>query len=106
MSKWNEKLWIVFENPTGDGVTNLCDVALLPNTQPGMPLYQHRMEWAARRTIDSGSRYEFISQSQFPPDWDNYEWDYTNCDGVGINDIDAPSYTASWQEYLTENDLL
>jgi hypothetical protein len=58
-----------------------------------------RANWTAIKSVPDNCRYELISESQFPPDFDNYSWDYTNNDGIGgLN-----SFTQSWGEYVTQS---
>ena len=58
-----------------------------------------RANWTAIKSVPDNCRYELISQSQFPPDFDNYSWDYTNNDGIGAQN----SFTQSWDAYVTQS---
>lgn len=58
-----------------------------------------RVEWAAKKAVPDGCRYQIISESQFPPDFDNYDWDYSNYDGIGQSN----PFTQSWDEYVTQS---
>ena len=93
-----EKLYFIFETSqslsntgmgtiVGDGENESDDVHIA------------RANWSAKKAVPDDCRYELISQSQFPPDLDNYSWDYTNNDGIGAQN----SFTQSWDEYVTQS---
>ena len=95
-----EEKFIISETNFGDNDTNITTLAgewHLGNVD----IYNHRLNWVAKRSVNTNARYNVISQSQFPPDFDNYMWDYSNYDGIGS----GSSYIQSWSEYVNENDI-
>ena len=93
-----DKLYFIFEtsqslSDTGIGSTTKQEVSESNN------VYRTRIDWSAKKAVPDNCRYEIISESQFPPDFDNYSWDYTNNDGIGS----LNSFTQSWDEYVTQS---
>tara|TARA_B100001939_G_scaffold330126_1_gene326966 strand:+ start:620 stop:922 length:303 start_codon:yes stop_codon:yes gene_type:complete len=96
-----ERLSIVHETEFGQEDTCITTLVLDWDETWNNTQVSHLMHHAAKKCVNDGARYQFVSQSQFPPDWDNYSWDYTNCDGFGSSSF----FTSSWQEYCEENNL-
>lgn len=96
-----EKLYIISENSQSLGDTAITTVVGDWELESDV-IHLARLEWAAKKAIKDGCRYQFISESQFPPDFDNYSWDYTNHNGFGSSSF----YTQSWDDYLTENGIV
>lgn len=62
-------------------------------------IYTTRTHYTAKVSVPDGCRYQIVSQSQLPPDLDNYSWDYSNYDGLG----EQSTFTQSWEEYVTQS---
>lgn len=93
-----EKIYIIHESEFGQQDT--CITTLAGNWEEAPEdIHFTRLEWCAKKCVNDGARYEFVSQSQFPPDWDNYSWDYTNCDGFGSSSF----FTQSWDNYVSQS---
>lgn len=93
-----EKLYIIHESQFGKQDT--CITTLAGNWENAPDnIHKLRLEWNGKKYVEDGARYQFISESQFPPDWDNYSWDYSNCDGYGS----GSHFTQSWETYLSGN---
>jgi len=98
-----ERLLIISELEPNDNGTIVTGIASLePDDIPSSSLetYKNCLHYHARRTVEIGCRYEFISESQLPPGIDNYSWDYSNCDGI----VSEP-YTGSFGQYCIENGI-
>lgn len=93
-----DKLYFIFETSqslsnTGIGSTTEQEVS------ESNDIYKVRVDWVAKKSVPDNCRYEIVSESQFPPDFDNYTWDYSNCDGYGSSSF----FTQSWDEYVTQS---
>jgi len=93
-----EKLYFIFETSQSLSNTGIGTVVGDWETQPDN-IHIARANWAAKKSVPDGCRYELISESQFPPDFDNYSWDYSNYDGLG----EMNSFTQSWDDYVTQS---
>ena len=93
-----EKLYFIFETSQSQSNTAIGTVVGDWETENDN-VHIARANWSATNAVTDGCRYELISESQFPPDFDNYSWDYSNDAGVGgLN-----SFTQSWDEYVTQS---
>ena len=93
-----EKLYIIHESEFGQQDT--CITTLAGNWEEAPEdIHFARLDWCAKKCVTAGARYEFVSESQFPPDFDNYSWDYSNYDGTG----ELNSFTQSLNEYVTQS---
>lgn len=94
----NEQLIFIFETSQSLSDTGCGAVG---STYQKLPynIYRARVEYGAKKSVSDNCRYEIISESQFPPDFDNYTWDYSNCDGYGSSSF----FTQSWDEYVTQS---
>jgi len=96
-----EKLYFIFE--TSQSLSNTGMGTVVGDWEnESDDIHIARANWTAINAVPNGCRYQLISQSQAPPDLDNYSWDYTNNDGIGLQN----SFTQSWDEFLTENTSL
>jgi hypothetical protein len=93
-----EKLYFIFE--TSQSLSNTGMGTVVGDWEnESDDIHIARANWTAIRAVPVGCRYQLISQSQSPPDLDNYTWDYTNNDGIGAQN----SFTQSWDEYVTQS---
>jgi len=93
-----EKLYFIFES--SQSLSDTCIGTVVGNWElESNDIHTTRAHWVSKRMVSDGCRYELISQSQFPPDFDNYSWDYSNFDGIGSSSF----YTQSWDEYVTQS---
>jgi len=93
-----DKLYFIFEtsqslSDTGIGSTTEQEVS------ESNDVYRVRVDWVTKKSVPDNCRYEIVSESQFPPDFDNYSWDYYNYDGIG----ELNSFTQSLNEYVTQS---
>ena len=93
-----EKLYFIFETSHSLSDTGIGTVAGEWETESDN-VHRARGNWTATKSVHDNCRYELISESQFPPDFNNYSWDYTNNDGIGA----LNSFTQSWDEYVTQS---
>ena len=68
--------------------------------------------WVSKKAVAHGARYQFVSQSAFPPgDVCLYDFDYSNPDGFGsgsnydssLGDCSLIGYTGSYTIHLSES---
>ena len=95
-----EKLYIISETSQSLGDTNITTIAGDWELESDV-IHLGRLNWVGNKDIPNGCRYTFVSQSQFPPDFENFSWDYTNCDGIGSGSV----YIKSWDTFKTENEI-
>lgn len=97
-----EKLYIFSES--SQSMQDICGVTTVVGDWSLKPIeiQKARCVWIGKRSINDGCRFSIVSESQLFPDYENYGWDYSNCDGYGS----ASFYTQSWNEYLEEEGLL
>ena len=93
-----EKLYFIFETSQSLSDTGIGSIGDEWASE-SFNIYFTRVDWVAKQAVPDNCRYEIISESQFPPDFDNYNWDYTNYDGVG----EMNSFTQSWNDYVTQS---
>lgn len=67
-----------------------------------LDVHIERCKWIGKRSVDDHCRFCIVSESQLITEYENYGWDYSNCDGFGS----ASFYTASWNEYIREEGLI
>ena len=96
-----EKLYIISETSKSLGDTAITNLTGEWYNETDT-VYLSRMEHCAQKCVEPECKYQFISESQFPPDFDNYNWDYTNYDGIGS----VTEYTLSWDEYKLQNGIV
>ena len=93
-----EKLHFIFETSQSLSDTGIGSIAGDWENESD-DIHRARVNWCAIKAVPDGCRYQLVSQSQFPPDFDNYSWDYSNYDGIG----ELNSFTQSWNEYVTQS---
>ena len=93
-----DKLFFIFETSqslSDTGIGAITDQEVSESDD----VYRVRVDWVAKRAVPDNCRYEIVSESQFPPDFNNYSWDYSNYDGLGERNL----FTQSWDEYVTQS---
>jgi hypothetical protein len=93
-----EKIYIIHESEFGKEDTCITVLAGDWENAP-IDIYQARLSWNAKKVVADGARYQFISESQFPPDWDNYKWDYSNYNGYGSSSY----FNQDWVTFASES---
>jgi len=98
-----ERLLIIAEIEPNDNGTMIFGVAgFEPEmfVSSSLETYKKCLHFTAKKVVNEGCRYEFISQSQLPIEVDYHLWDYSNCDGIV-----SQRYTGSWEQYCLENGI-
>lgn len=93
-----DKLYFIFETSQSLSDTGIGSITEQKVSESN-DVYRNRINWCAKKSVSENCRYQIISESQFPPDFDNYAWDYTNNDGIGLQNL----FTQSWDEYVTQS---
>lgn len=107
--------YIIHESSASRGDVSVTYPDIDSRIAIGQVKEEHRdvfYHWVSKKAVAHGARYQFVSQSAFPPgDVCLYDFDYSNPDGFGsgsnydsiLGDCSLIGYTGSYTIHLSES---